>query len=61
MVYLDHAATTPMLPEALAAYVQAAGDTGNASSSMAAAVWPVAVSKSRERPSRRRSEPAPLR
>jgi len=32
MVYLDHAATTPMRPEALEAYVTAARDTGNASS-----------------------------
>ncbi|MGH3734615.1 MAG: cysteine desulfurase family protein [Micromonosporaceae bacterium] len=32
MVYLDHAATTPMLPEALDAYVSAAREVGNASS-----------------------------
>jgi cysteine desulfurase len=32
MVYFDHAATTPMLPEALAAYVDAAAGVGNASS-----------------------------
>jgi cysteine desulfurase len=32
MVYLDHAATTPMLPEALEAYVAAARELGNASS-----------------------------
>jgi cysteine desulfurase len=32
MAYLDHAATTPMLPEALEAYVAAAGNVGNASS-----------------------------
>src|SRR5215475_15615126 len=32
MAYLDHAATTPMLDEALAAYVAAARDVGNASS-----------------------------
>jgi cysteine desulfurase len=32
MVYFDHAATTPMLPEALSAYVDAAGSVGNASS-----------------------------
>src|SRR2546427_7410964 len=32
MAYLDHAATTPMLPEALAAYVEVAGEVGNASS-----------------------------
>ena len=32
MVYLDHAATTPMLPEVLSAYVAAAGEVGNASS-----------------------------
>jgi cysteine desulfurase len=32
MVYLDHAATTPMLAEAVQAYAAAAGDTGNASS-----------------------------
>jgi cysteine desulfurase len=32
MAYLDHAATTPMLPEALDAYVAAAGAVGNASS-----------------------------
>lgn len=32
MAYLDHAATTPMLPEALDAYVEAARQTGNASS-----------------------------
>jgi cysteine desulfurase len=30
--YLDHAATTPMLPEAVEAYVAAAGCVGNASS-----------------------------
>src|SRR3954467_13859169 len=32
MVYLDHAATTPMLPEALEAYDAAARELGNASS-----------------------------
>ena len=32
MVYLDHAATTPMHPEALDAYVSAAREVGNASS-----------------------------
>ncbi len=32
MSYLDHAATTPMLPEALDAYLAAAGVVGNASS-----------------------------
>lgn len=32
MAYLDHAATTPMLPEAVDAYVAAAGRVGNASS-----------------------------
>jgi cysteine desulfurase len=32
MAYLDHAATTPMLPEALEAYVNAALDLGNPSS-----------------------------
>jgi cysteine desulfurase len=32
MVYLDHAATTPMLPEALDAYVATARELGNASS-----------------------------
>src|SRR5690606_21721130 len=32
MAYLDHAATTPMYPEAVAAYVAAAGEVGNASS-----------------------------
>src|SRR5688500_9277620 len=32
MGYLDHAATTPMLPEALDAYVSTARDVGNASS-----------------------------
>jgi cysteine desulfurase len=32
MAYLDHAATTPMLPEAVAAFVSAAGNVGNASS-----------------------------
>jgi cysteine desulfurase len=32
MAYLDHAATTPMLPEAVEAYVSAAGNVGNASS-----------------------------
>jgi cysteine desulfurase len=32
MVYFDHAATTPMLPEALSAYVDAAASVGNASS-----------------------------
>ena len=36
MAYLDHAATTPMLPEALAAYVAAAGQIGNPSSLHAA-------------------------
>src|SRR4051794_16935804 len=36
MAYLDHAATTPMLPEALDAYVAAAGDVGNPSSLHAA-------------------------
>src|SRR5215813_4051650 len=32
MAYLDHAATTPMLDEAIAAYVAAAREVGNASS-----------------------------
>src|SRR5258705_1080865 len=32
MAYLDHAATTPMLPVAVEAYVSAAGHVGNASS-----------------------------
>jgi cysteine desulfurase len=32
MTYLDHAATTPMLPEAIEAYTAAAGLVGNASS-----------------------------
>jgi cysteine desulfurase len=32
MAYLDHAATTPMLPEALDAYVATAAECGNASS-----------------------------
>ncbi len=32
MSYLDHAATTPMLPEALDAYVATARELGNASS-----------------------------
>jgi cysteine desulfurase len=32
MAYLDHAATTPMLPEAIEAYAGAAGIVGNASS-----------------------------
>ena len=32
MVYLDHAATTPMLPEAIAATAQAMGTVGNAAS-----------------------------
>ncbi|WP_027341225.1 cysteine desulfurase family protein [Hamadaea tsunoensis] len=32
MAYLDHAATTPMLPEAVEAYVAAAREVGNASS-----------------------------
>jgi cysteine desulfurase len=36
MTYLDHAATTPMLPEALEAYVAATGSVGNASSLHAA-------------------------
>ncbi len=36
MAYLDHAATTPMLPEAVDAYVAASGTIGNASSLHAA-------------------------
>jgi cysteine desulfurase len=32
MAYLDHAATTPMLPEAVDAYLSATGTVGNASS-----------------------------
>src|SRR5256886_5163556 len=32
MAYLDHAATTPMLPEALEAYAATARELGNASS-----------------------------
>ncbi|GIH04589.1 cysteine desulfurase [Rhizocola hellebori] len=32
MAYLDHAATTPMLPQALDAYVETAREVGNASS-----------------------------
>ncbi|HEY2671754.1 MAG TPA: cysteine desulfurase family protein [Rugosimonospora sp.] len=36
MAYLDHAATTPMLPQAVEAYVSAAQEVGNASSLHAA-------------------------
>ncbi len=36
MAYLDHAATTPMLPEVVEAYVAASGTVGNASSLHAA-------------------------
>jgi cysteine desulfurase len=36
MAYLDHAATTPMLPQSLEAYVATAGSVGNASSLHAA-------------------------
>jgi cysteine desulfurase len=36
MVYLDHAATTPMVPEAIAALTDALGQTGNPSSLHAA-------------------------
>jgi cysteine desulfurase len=36
MAYLDHAATTPMRPEAVDAFVAAAGEVGNASSLHAA-------------------------
>jgi cysteine desulfurase len=36
MAYLDHAATTPMLPQAVEAYVSTARDVGNASSLHAA-------------------------
>src|SRR5437763_3842467 len=36
MAYLDHAATTPMLPEAVDAYVAASSAVGNASSLHAA-------------------------
>ncbi|GIH13526.1 cysteine desulfurase family protein [Rugosimonospora africana] len=36
MAYLDHAATTPMLPQAVEAYVSAAAEVGNASSLHAA-------------------------
>ena len=36
MTYLDHAATTPILPEALEAYLAASGAVGNASSLHAA-------------------------
>ena len=36
MAYLDHAATTPMRPEAVEAFVAAAGEVGNASSLHAA-------------------------
>jgi cysteine desulfurase len=36
MVYFDHAATTPMLPESISAYAEAAGTVGNASSLHAA-------------------------
>ena len=36
MAYLDHAATTPLLPEALAAVVAELGQVGNASSLHAA-------------------------
>src|SRR5262245_53692304 len=36
MAYLDHAATTAMLPEALDAYIATARDVGNASSLHAA-------------------------
>ncbi|GAA5182220.1 cysteine desulfurase family protein [Rugosimonospora acidiphila] len=36
MAYLDHAATTPMLPQAVEAYVSAAREVGNASSLHAA-------------------------
>src|SRR5437764_4626190 len=47
MTYLDHAATTPILPEALEAYLAASGAVGNASSLHAAG-----------RPARRRVEEA---
>ena len=36
MVYFDHAATTPMLPESFSAYATVAGTVGNASSLHAA-------------------------
>jgi cysteine desulfurase len=36
MVYFDHAATTPMLPESISAYAETAGTVGNASSLHAA-------------------------
>jgi cysteine desulfurase len=36
MVYFDHAATTPMLPQSIAAYAEVAGTVGNASSLHAA-------------------------
>ncbi|GAA3510711.1 cysteine desulfurase family protein [Actinocatenispora rupis] len=50
MAYLDHAATTPVLPEVLAAYVEAAGRTGNASSLHASGrAARRAVEESRER------------
>ncbi|HLU43667.1 MAG TPA: cysteine desulfurase family protein [Natronosporangium sp.] len=39
MAYLDHAATTPILPEALEAYVATARELGNASSLHGAGRW----------------------
>src|SRR5689334_17535238 len=50
MAYLDHAATTPMLAEALDAYVAAAREVGNPSSLHAAGRWARRqVEESRER------------
>jgi cysteine desulfurase len=50
MTYLDHAATTPMLDEALEAYVATAREVGNASSLHAAGRWARRrVEESRER------------
>ena len=50
MAYLDHAATTPMLDEALEAYVATAREVGNASSLHASGRWARRrVEESRER------------
>ena len=61
MAYLDHAATTPMLPEALEAYVAAAREVGNASSLHAAGPPRPPAGRGVARAHRRRARRPPVR
>ena len=61
VVYLDHAATTPMLPEALAAMTEELGQLGNPSSLHNAGRRARRWSRSRGSRSPRCSAPGPAR